>query len=68
MFETEIDKDREELTGKRSITHYREEETVSRWEEDEDQEDADHISKFIYFEHQQYLLYVLYIFIRAQCV
>ena len=65
MSETDIDKDREELTGKRSITHYREEETVSRWEEDEDQEDADHISKLYYFEHQQYFLSVLYIFIRA---
>ena len=65
MCEMEIDKDREEVTGKRSIIHYQEEETVSRWEEDEDQEDADHISKFINFEHQQYFLYILYIFIRA---
>ena len=65
MCETEIDKDREEVTGKRSITHYREEEIVSRWEEDEDQEDADYFSKFNYFEYQQYFLSDLYILIRA---
>ena len=63
--ETERDKDREEGMVKRNTIHYREEETVSRWEEDEDLEDADYISKFIYFEDQQYLKSIVYIFIRA---
>ena len=63
--EMEKDKDREEGMVKRNTIHYRKEETVFQWEEDEVLEDADYISKFIYFEDQQYLKSIVYIFIRA---
>ena len=61
----ERDKDREDRMDKRNITHYREEETVSRWEVDEDLEDADYISKWINFEDQQYFKCNAYILIDA---